>query len=45
MFDGADPISLEAVREVIHEELGMWPEEIFAEFDPKPVGSAVSSIW
>src|SRR5262249_13197255 len=42
MFDGAEPISLEAVRKVIHEELGMWPEEIFAEFDPVPLGSAVS---
>jgi len=43
MFDGAEPISLEAVRNVIHEELGMWPEEIFAEFDPVPIGSAVSN--
>ncbi|PVF94923.1 ABC1-domain-containing protein [Serendipita vermifera] len=40
MFDAADPIPLEAVRQVIHAELGMWPEEIFAEFDPNPIGSA-----
>ena len=44
MFDGAEPISYQAVRDVVHEELGMWPEEIFAEFDPNPIGSAVSSI-
>ena len=43
MFDGAEPISYEAVRDVVHEELGMWPEEIFAEFDPNPIGSAVSN--
>lgn len=42
MFDGAEPISYHAVRDVVHEELGMWPEEIFAEFDPNPIGSAVS---
>ncbi|KIM29483.1 hypothetical protein M408DRAFT_114122 [Serendipita vermifera MAFF 305830] len=40
MFDGAEPIPLDAVRNVIREELGMWPEEIFAEFDPNPIGSA-----
>ncbi|KAG8776530.1 hypothetical protein FRC16_004501 [Serendipita sp. 398] len=40
MFDAAEPVSLEAVRKVIHDELGMWPEEIFAEFDPNPIGSA-----
>jgi predicted unusual protein kinase regulating ubiquinone biosynthesis (AarF/ABC1/UbiB family) len=44
MFDAADPIPLEAVRQVVHEELGMWPEEIFAEFDPNPIGSAVSQL-
>lgn len=41
LFDGAEPIPLEAVRNVIHEELGMWPEELFASFDPEPIGSAV----
>ena len=45
MFDAAEPVPLEAVRNVIHEELGMWPEEIFAEFDPVPIGSAVSNSY
>jgi ubiquinone biosynthesis protein len=43
LFDGAEPIPYQAVRNVVHEELGMWPEEIFAEFDPDPIGSAVSN--
>ena len=44
MFDSAEPVSLDAVRTVIHSELGMWPEEIFAEFDAVPIGSAVRHI-
>ncbi|CAG7853378.1 ABC1 family protein C10F6.14c [Serendipita indica DSM 11827] len=40
LFDSAEPIPLDAVRNVIYSELGMWPEEIFAEFDSVPIGSA-----
>ena len=35
------PVSAYAdVREVIREELGRYPEELFASFDPEPIASA-----
>jgi len=34
------PFSFEQVREVVEQELGAPLEELFAEFDPEPLGSA-----
>lgn len=41
LFDSADPVPFQTVRRVIHSELGEWPENLFIEFDEKPLGSAV----
>ena len=38
--DDAPPVPLEPVRQLICEELGQTPEELFAEFDPQPIASA-----
>ncbi len=40
--DHAPPISIDAVRETVVNELGLPPEELFAEFEPQPL--AVGSI-
>ncbi|MGW3210308.1 ABC1 kinase family protein [Streptomyces sp. NPDC001135] len=37
--DQASPESWEAVRQVLREELGAEPEEVFAEFEPKPLAA------
>lgn len=41
LFDSAEPVHFQTVRQVIHSELGEWPEGLFIEFDEKPLGSAV----
>ena len=41
LFDSAEPVPFQTVRQVIHSELGEWPEGLFIEFDEKPLGSAV----
>ena len=41
LFDSAEPVPFQTVRQVIHSELGKWPEGLFIEFDEKPLGSAV----
>ena len=38
--DGVPPMSKEAVREVLHEELGTYPENYFKHFDTTPVAAA-----
>lgn len=38
--DAAPPVPFEAVRQVIHEDLGAWPEDVFAEFEATPLASA-----
>jgi ubiquinone biosynthesis protein len=38
--DAAPPVPFELMRQVIEEELGEPPEEIFSEFDPQPLASA-----
>ncbi len=40
MFDDADKMSEQEVRGVIRRELGKEPEEIFEDFDWKPIGAA-----
>jgi len=42
LFDSAEPVPFQTIRQVIHSELGEWPESLFIEFDEKPLGSAVS---
>lgn len=41
LFDSAEPVPFQTIREMIRSELGEWPENIFIEFDEKPLGSAV----
>ena len=38
--DAVPPIDVTAVREVISQELGIAPEELFEDFDPEPLASA-----
>nr|WP_240974808.1 AarF/ABC1/UbiB kinase family protein [Arthrobacter sp. SF27] len=38
--DGAPPVPGDTVRELIRQELGTGPEELFAEFDEEPLASA-----
>jgi ubiquinone biosynthesis protein len=38
--DSAPPVDIDAIRSVIREELGRDPEELFQDFDPKPIASA-----
>ncbi len=38
--DDAPPVPFEDIRQVLQEELGRPPEELFAEFDSEPVASA-----
>jgi predicted unusual protein kinase regulating ubiquinone biosynthesis (AarF/ABC1/UbiB family) len=38
--DSAPPMPPAMVDEVIQAELGRWPSEVFAEFDPRPVAAA-----
>lgn len=40
MLDAAPTTPIEGVREVIREELGKYPEELWDTFDPKPIASA-----
>ncbi|KDN51971.1 ABC1-domain-containing protein [Tilletiaria anomala UBC 951] len=40
LFDDAEHMPLETVRNVIRCELGRYPEEIFESFDPEPIGAA-----
>ncbi|CAM9216254.1 unnamed protein product, partial [Heterosigma akashiwo] len=40
LFDDAPQTEYQHVREVIREELGQYPEEIWARFDPEPIASA-----
>jgi hypothetical protein len=42
IFDAAPQLPYEDVRNVIYEELGMYPEELFREFDQVPIRAAVS---
>lgn len=41
LFDSAEPVPFQTVRQMVHSELGVWPESLFIEFDEKPLGSAV----
>jgi ubiquinone biosynthesis protein len=38
--DEVSPLPVETILEVIREDLGSGPEDLFAFFDPKPLGSA-----
>ena len=40
LFNGASPSSFEEVREVIKEDLGKYPEEIFESFSLQPIACA-----
>lgn len=41
LFDSAEPVPFQTVRQMIHSELEEWPESLFIEFDEIPLGSAV----
>lgn len=38
--DGAPPVPVTAISQIISEELGAAPEELFAKFDSEPLASA-----
>ena len=41
LFDNTPPTPYNAVREVIHKYLGSYPRELFNDFDPIPIASAI----
>lgn len=40
LLDHVSPIPIDSIRQVIREELGADPEQLFSEFDPEPLASA-----
>ena len=40
LFDDAPDTSIEDVREVVREDLGAYPENLWKDFDPQPIASA-----
>ena len=40
LFDDAPDTSIDDVREVVREDLGRYPEELWSDFDPQPIASA-----
>lgn len=38
--DAAPPVPFEQIRQMVRDELGQTPEELFEEFDPQPLASA-----
>lgn len=40
LVDSAPEVPVDQIRQVIYEELGQFPEELFLEFDPIPTASA-----